>query len=78
MKVTDLTHVTSLIRFLDLSNVQIPSTGLVVSNAYARIVRNYSSMQTQYRLIICSQPSNLTSRKNILKFYACSNFQVLS
>ena len=54
-----LTHVASLIGFLNLADVKVPGAWLVVRYRNTRIVRHDTSVKTQNSLVIGPQPSNL-------------------
>lgn len=54
----DLTHVTALVRLLDLSDVQSPVV-VIVRDAYPGVVRHELVVKGQDRLVVCFHPADL-------------------
>lgn len=54
-----LAHVAAAVGLLDLSYVQLPCTVVVVCDANPGIVRHHPRVETEYRLVVRSKPSDL-------------------
>jgi hypothetical protein len=57
----NLTHVTATIRLLDLSDVQLPRSMIVMRDAYSGIVRHHLVVKSQDGLILGLHPANLSN-----------------
>lgn len=58
----DLTHVTALVRLLDLSDVQSPVV-VVMRDPYPGVVRHKLVMKGQDRLVVRFHPADLNHQK---------------